>query len=276
MLKDTQMRVRRLVARAHGLPVVDRAATLVRFLQVGYENVDWDMRTNGETRVIQAGTAKARPIVFDVGANKGDWTAAVLAANENAQVHAFEIVPVISEQLHDRFLGDPRVTINAIGLLDDSATCSVEYFPDKSTTSGVVRGEGSQDPAAVLLSADVISGDAYAEQHGVDHIDVLKIDTEGADLDVLRGFRHLIERRGVRLIQFEYGAPSLDARVLLRDFYDLLAPHGYEIGKVYPRLVEFRRYERRHEDFLGFNYVAVRDDETTLVDQLGRRSHRSR
>jgi hypothetical protein len=39
---------------------------------------------------------------------------------------------------------------------------------------------------------------------GIDAIDFLKFDTEGSDIDVLRGFRHVFERGAMAIVQFEH------------------------------------------------------------------------
>ena len=62
-------------------------------------------------------------------------------------------------------------------------------------------------------------------QHGIESIDFLKVDTEGADIDVLQGFRNAFEQGAVTMAQFEYNDLSLKlSRTLLADFYELLTP----------------------------------------------------
>ncbi len=42
--------------------------------------------------------------------------------------------------------------------------------------------------------------DAFCEQNGIGHIDVLKTDTEWFDLDVLKGGENLLKRQGIDFI----------------------------------------------------------------------------
>jgi hypothetical protein len=50
----------------------------------------------------------------------------------------------------------------------------------------------------------------------------------------------------------------IPSRVLLRDFYDLLTPYGYRIGRLFPTGVRFQDYDFfRDEHFHDGNYVAV-------------------
>ena len=68
------------------------------------------------------------------------------------------------------------------------------------------------------------------ENHGLTHIDLLKVDTEGADWQVLRGFESVLSRRGISVVQFEYGYACILARTLHIDFCEYLQRNGYVIG----------------------------------------------
>ena len=68
----------------------------------------------------------------------------------------------------------------------------------------------------------------------------------------------------MRAVQFEYGAFSIDTRVLLQDYYRHLAPR-YVIGKVYPGYVDFKDYDWRDETFQFSNYVCVDRREAAMI-----------
>ena len=87
----------------------------------------------------------------------------------------------------------------------------------------------------------------------------MKIDVEGADLDVLRGFAGALTAGRVRTVQFEFTLWAAIARVWLGEFYELLAPYGFEIGKIYPTRVDWRAYRPDHERFLRTNFLASVD-----------------
>jgi Methyltransferase FkbM domain len=85
----------------------------------------------------------------------------------------------------------------------------------------------------------------------------LKVDVEGAEGAVLQGFKTALAERRIDVVQFEYGFQNIFSRFLLLDFYRLLEPHGYAVGKLYPDGVCFKSWEPKDEDFYGPNYVAV-------------------
>lgn len=270
MKPKLQWTLRRLAARGHGRWAVDRVAEVARFFLAGYENMDWDPRHNGELMAMEiilkhAGRA---PVLVDVGANVGDWTSAALQIRPDATVHCLEVVPELAQQIQQRFEDNSRVMVHAHGLGRTSQTVAVSYSPLDSTKSRIVDRAGAEISGGTLEST-IQQGDEWVSTSGLTAIDLLKVDTEGHDLAVLEGFQQTLKDGRVGCIQFEYGRVSLGSGARLMDFYDLLTPLGFVIGKIYPRFVEFRTYSgTRHEDFPGLNYLAVPMSASPLRAQL--------
>ncbi len=68
-------RVGSFIAAHRRNPLLGRLARACWSYLAAYSNFDYDPRTNGELRVLQALAALEPRCVFDVGANIGDWTA---------------------------------------------------------------------------------------------------------------------------------------------------------------------------------------------------------
>lgn len=243
-------------------------------LHKGYENVNHDIRTNGELRTIhKLAAAGAVKTVFDVGANRGDWSELASQSFAQAQVHAFEIVPETFRHLQQRFGGNGRVRINEIGLAEEEGTLDVYFSPDRDVLATCVAGfsESFHKYEPAKRAVPVTTGDLYCASHGVEKIDFLKVDVEGFEPQVLRGFGGMLERGKVDAIQFEYGYINIDTRFLLKDFYALLTQRNMTIGKIYPDYVDFRPYRHVDEDFYGPNYLAVNSSRQDLLRILGSR-----
>ena len=58
---------------------------------------------------------------------------------------------------------------------------------------------------------------------------------------------------------------------LLIDYYTFFEANGYVLGKVFPKIVEFRKYHFKYEDFIGPNFIAVKKTETALIKMLSNR-----
>lgn len=162
---------------------------------------------------------KAGWILFDVGANIGVY--AVQQALRGARVYAFEPNPDCHRRL--------ARTIRVNGL-QDKITLSETALGAARATGTMVIADGFTPGGSV-----VALGDAPPEQSGmiqirpldevtselaVGRIDLLKIDTEGAEEDVLRGASHTLPI--VKRIVLEYHSHSQLERIKT-----IVAEHGF-------------------------------------------------
>lgn len=91
-------------------------------------------------------------------------------------------------------------------------------------------------------------------------IDLLKLDVEGHELDVLKGAKHMLAQGQIKRIHFEYGGTYIDARILLKNFFDLLLPLGYRCYKIYPNSLHLvERYDQVLENFQYSNWLAIKN-----------------
>lgn len=221
--------------------------------------------TNGEARVLQK-FGPALEVVFDVGANVGEWTEYALEAGARS-VHAFEISPSTSSKLIERYDADPRVTTNAFGLAAEAGTVTIRHFPDFPMLTTVT--EFPWELPAEEIEVPVRTGDEYLAQTGIDRIDFLKLDVEGAEDAVLRGFSSAFERGAIGAVQFEYGRFVVLTKYMLRDFYADLTKWGFVTGAILPGSWEPVPFNIAMETLKDANYLAVHKSRTDLLDLLG-------
>jgi FkbM family methyltransferase len=234
-----------------------------RFLSNHYnENHVWD--SNGEVHLLRRLAVHRPRVVFDVGAQHGFWTERACAALPDAAIHAFEIFPATAQTLTDRVGSLPQVTINRFGLLDRVGEVEVGYVgnADYNYLNSIVKHHAGLESS---LSAPVVTGDKYMLERGVSKIDFLKIDAEGAEMPILRGFKAAFEAGAVDMVQFEYGSVNIHCHDLLRDFYEFLEGYGYSLGLIYPDSVHFKPYCYADENFISSNFLAVRRDRPDLL-----------
>lgn len=226
------------------------------FFQNAIGNVNNDHNSNGETW-LQNKIAKAKPnIVFDVGANNGDWSLSILDQTKNTRVYSFEPNPDIFKKLEIKLKNHKnRSNTNLCALASVLGKLEFSINSKNSLFSSFYRRIDDQDSKSIEVS--IISGDQYCKENRIDGIDFLKIDVEGFELEVLKGFSNMISEKRIKVIQFEYGVMNIHARTFLKDFFDLLEPHGYSIGKLYPTNIDFVNYSYSLDNFVWANYIAV-------------------
>jgi FkbM family methyltransferase len=252
-----------LACRAVGRRKVVRAARFV--FRRACLDVSNDMSTNGEwwlqRCMVDAWPHGQKMHVIDVGANVGRWSAAMLTTARQAgrlgelDLHAFEPSSYTFARLSEA-LGGQSVTLGRVALCEQPGSSTLHVLaPGAGTNSlhrppGAPTGTKTEDVATTTL-------DTYSDLAGLDRIALVKIDTEGHDLAVLRGAQGLLAEQRISIAQFEYNHRWVYARSFLRDAFDLLEPLGYYLGKLTPHAVEFYPgWDPELETFVEGNYVA--------------------
>ncbi|MGL5874471.1 MAG: FkbM family methyltransferase [Xenococcaceae cyanobacterium] len=242
---------------------------------IAYYNEDYfDMENNGEIFLLQSlqkHFLSQKIVVFDVGANLGEWSIAVKKNLNNNCVYCFEIVPKTFELLSSNLSNYHDFKLNNFGLSDSVKTVTVTYYPSENSGSSIECLPWNIESEQV--NCHVITGDIYVKRESIERIDLLKIDTEGHDFSVLKGFSQFLATNSIKVIQFEYGKTYIPSRTTLGDIYNLLAPNGYSIGRLYPKGVDFKEYDFfQDEHYRMGNYVAVHQSLNSIIDDISLRS----
>lgn len=238
------------------------------FIEESYANEGSDFASNGEHDLLKKLKQADFRTAYDVGANTGAWSLAALSLWPNCRVHAFEVAPDTYKELQQQVAASgfaDRIVLNDFGVSDANGTMTMYYYPDSpELTCDSPRHENE---VAVPFEARLERLDEYSKRHGIEQVDFLKVDVEGAENRVFKGFADFLDGKKVNCIQFEYGAFSIQTRFLLNDYYKLLSER-YWMGKIYPSYVDFRDYEWRMENFRFCNYFCVSRDRPDLKKLL--------
>jgi len=169
----------------------------------------------GEYAVPEAVREWAR-VVVDVGANVGTFALyAKLAIRPDAVVHCFEPSPASVALLRRNVAPFDDVHVHAVALSDADGEADLHLCADNSGQHSLKRHPALH---AEAVRVPVRDADAAFDAAGIDRVDVLKIDTEGSELEILRSLGPRLDR--VNLVVAEYHAEedrrAIDA--LLDDF----------------------------------------------------------
>lgn len=208
---------------------------------------------DGEAALIAALAPQAR-LVVDVGANVGDWSGEVLRQAPGCRALLFDASRSAVRALAERFAG-ANVEIVHMGLAD--APGSLEFFeePQAGKTSSFTSGFSLPDAARTVVAVSTVAEQMKAR--GIDAIDMLKIDTEGYDMRVLRGAEPLFAAGKVGIVQFEYNQPWALAGGTLGEAVGFLTGRGYRVFALKSAGLFTFDYARYGEFFGYANFVAV-------------------
>jgi FkbM family methyltransferase len=210
------------------------------------------------------------PVVFDVGANTGNWTASFYNKITNSILVMFEPSFTNIEKLNKRFpelkSSKNKILEGKKYLIPFALTSSVSEQTLYSDTPGSGLASltkrdisfhnidhGNHSEIVKTTTLDIVS-----KELGISYIDILKMDVEGHELDVLNGGIELLESARIGRIQFEFGGCNIDTRTYLKDFYSILKKYDFILYRMSPiGLIPIKYYYEGLECFDCTNYLAI-------------------
>lgn len=157
-------------------------------------------------------------VVFDVGSRNDSWF-----LSYHGSVHYFDPNPKSISELISRI--DNKNTqsfFNPFGLSDESG--KLLYYPSHQSFVNRIKSTGNDDSENAQF-LELKTAQEYILNQEIEHIHFLKIDTEGYEWKVLKGFADCLDRVG--LIQFEYGGTFKDTDTKLHDVIEWLISKNF-------------------------------------------------
>jgi len=175
-----------------------------------------DSKTNGELNFINFIIDKIN-IIFDVGCRVDSEF-----VNYSKIVHYFDPVDDFIKKLSHLPNKNIKSHFNNFGLSNENN--HLYYYPKfQSFYDRINSCKFSDEKNKIILN--VKKAKDYIIENDIESIDFLKIDTEGYELNVLKGFEEYLSI--VKIIQFEYGGTFLDNNLKLNDVIKYLENYGF-------------------------------------------------
>lgn len=230
-----------------------------------------DIASNGEAFVQKCvvdawkktGPGVRRLVAFDVGANVGDWSLALLgllpesATREAVDLYIFEPVPTTFEFLKNRLgIRDPSLHYEQIALSSEEGEGTFYVHGQNAGTNSLYSELQTADVERVSVPRTTAA--LFCQAAGIQHVHLLKCDTEGHDMEVIRGALPLLASERVSVLQFEYNHRWVYARRFLRDAFTAVEGLPYRVAKLQPdHLLILTRWHPELERFFEGNYALV-------------------
>lgn len=187
-------------------------------------------------KVVLSQLLKDAHTIIDVGAFCGAFTADALELYPEATVHAFEPNLKSYIALADRFEHDQRVIIDGIALGERAGKPYLNHYSAAYNDSLLsLDPRASQHVDKVMLELVGFEGvpmttlDDYCLQAGITNIDILKIDTQGYDLNVLHGARHVLPYTKLVQVELIFVPLYLNQALPIEITYYLQVNHGMKL-----------------------------------------------
>ncbi len=199
-----------------------------------------------------------KPLLFlDIGANKGRYTNYLLQKFPKLECHLFEPSYNNYEFFLKKKFTQKNIIINNFGLSDCASR--TKLFSDKSGSglASLTKRRLNHFNIEMNFEEEILLKrlDLYWEDNNK-IIDYVKIDVEGHELDVLKGFGDLVF--STKLIQFEFGGCNIDTRTYFQDFWYFFKEKNFKLYRITPRgVIKIKAYNENLESFLTTNYIAL-------------------
>jgi FkbM family methyltransferase len=163
------------------------------------------------------------PTVFDIGAHKGHYTSFVKEARPSAVVYLFEPNADLAATIkHDN--------VHNVAVSDGVYKILFHQCESKNDElSSVYEREVFNDIETSAIEVPAITIDYFLEDNKIKIVDFVKIDVEGAELDVLNGAIKSMTLKKIKFLQVEYGGTYPDAGIKFTDVIKFVNSLGYKV-----------------------------------------------
>lgn len=207
--------------------------------RISHVNLEQDLRV----LLPQAGA-----LMFDVGANKGQTIAMFRRTFNQPVIHAFEpnksLVETVLTPAH---AGNSKVVINAAALGAENGSLTFNECENNELSSFLPMESSAQNPfkddvIKASTTVPVWTLDGYVSEHKLSPLVLLKIDTQGFDLQVLQGARQQLSAGRISLVMLEINfVPMYVGQPTFGQVDAFLREHGYALVDMYEKIYQNNR-----------------------------------
>ena len=187
---------------------------------------------------------KSNPIIFDVGANKGESIQRYKKIFQSPIIHSFEPNIEGMNVLKKKYVNDKDLYLNNVavgdkkGNLEFNINASSGHSSFKNlipNTTWLKKRSNSlkiddKNYTKKKVNTEIITLDEYVKEKNISNIDILKIDTQGFEDKVLLGAQNLLKNNIIKLIQLELIFSEIYEKPLqIYDVEKTLVPNNYKL-----------------------------------------------
>ena len=188
-----------------------------------------------------------KPIIFDVGANKGQSIDRFLKVNNEAIIHSFE--PILDEYnlLRNKYNNFENIKLNNLALGEkktkknfnvtkhsgNSSFLNLKKDTDWLKLRAKQLGVNEDNYVKEKLEVDINSLDSYCAENSIANIDIIKIDTQGYEEQILIGGKKMIENQKIDALEIEIVFSSIyEKYISFSDIEKYLIPNNYRFSGI--------------------------------------------
>jgi FkbM family methyltransferase len=201
---------------------------------------------------------KQSDCVFDIGSNIGIYALWMSRFIKDGKIVCFEPDPTNYERCKRQIDLNrlDSITIEKIALGQNEVM--MKFSQGKDGENHLICNDAHEDK---IVNVQVMKLDDYCLKNGIDYIDFLKIDIEGAELFAMQGASNLLSKRKIRVIQFELLDHANRFGIKASDLIEFFNEYGYSIYRFNVKKTSL--YPVKQPGDFSQNMFAIADIELT-------------
>jgi FkbM family methyltransferase len=198
-------------------------------------------------------------VVFDIGANVGQSVTSYVHHFDRAKIFCFEPVSISFSTLKNAFADHPNVHCFKMALSSRKGVGRI-LMEGSSDMYRIADSTVHSDARTEDIEMDTL--DEFCIQQHIPRISLVKIDTEGHDLEVLKGSEGMLKAAMIDIIQVEAGMNRNNTRhVHFEALKEYLESRAYFLFRIYEQVPEWPTGEphlrRSNPVFISRNIIEM-------------------
>lgn len=200
-------------------------------------------------------------VIFDIGANVGDWSKFVIQeyCGIAFKLYIFEPSVATFQQLRHNISESHNVFLYPIGFGDKKETLKIFYDYESQGSASILMKDAKFSEEITIETID-----SFCKEHDIVQIDFLKMDVQGYEYNILLGAKEMLESGSIKAIQFEFDEPNIENRIFFKDFWNMLHPKYDIYQSLFNGIIKIETYHYELENFRCMNYLAVKKKHDNL------------
>ncbi|GIK83873.1 MAG: hypothetical protein BroJett025_04950 [Patescibacteria group bacterium] len=169
-------------------------------------------------------------LVIDVGANIGSESILAASKGKNVKVFAFEptdsLIPLLKENIA---INGFSKRVEIIQKAVSKKNGKIKFVLEAESEINHIASENIEDKNVKIVNC--ITLDTFVKEKGINYIDFLKVDVEGAELFVFQGAKNCFRENKISIILFELNKKIADFGYKSKELIELLKNNNFFVFK---------------------------------------------
>ncbi len=176
---------------------------------------------------------KDNAVLFDVGANQGQTITKFKSHFPKATIHSFEPSRSCFDLLKKNHSKTNNTTLINKAIGKENGVLEFNEY-EWSSLNSLLKRSFTKSKILTTYAVDIITIDDYCVANQVDKIHLLKTDTEGYELNVLKGANQMLSSNRVKFIYSEiFFYENYIGQSSFGDIYNFLTTKGFDLIRFY-------------------------------------------